>query len=158
FDLAAAANAANPSPLAMESLEFGLSVYAGGQVSEVFSGLSLYEPGNPRYVVEAVNQSSRLIRVSDLHSTTPWPRRLPDPLSASLTRGLLRLSGGGEGVAALRPEDFTGSQSGDEKRGLRALEDVNEVSIVAIPDALIKPAPPPQRQIPQKPEPIPCLP
>ena len=52
----------------------------------------------------------------------------------------MELEGGRDGIAALRPSDFTGDPASERKWGLRTLEDV-EVAIVAAPDILIEPAP-----------------
>jgi uncharacterized protein len=79
----------------------------------------------------------------------------------------LALAGGADGLAALRVEDFIGHPedmlaADDERelrrRGLRALETVDEVAIVAVPDIHIRPAPPSLIVPPPPCEPDPCLP
>lgn len=153
------------APLSIETIEFALSVYLAGQLREVFSGLSLIKD-HARYVMKVIaGSNSSLIRVIDLHPTSisdlaippfPFPMRLPNPEAANLTRGRLRLRGGRDGIAALKPHDFTGSSSDVTKRGLRTLEEVDEVAIVAMPDILIKPVLPPQKLVRPAPEPIEC--
>jgi hypothetical protein len=77
------------------------------------------------------------------------------------------LEGGADGMSLLRADDFIGEEisalDSDEvvsvkRRGLRALELVDEVAIVAIPDINVqpKPVPPKDPKIPCEPDP--CLP
>jgi hypothetical protein len=148
-------------PISFETLDFSLTVYHKGRIQEVFPGLSLVET-HGRYVEQIVNEQepSTLIRVEDLEkgleSPSPWPARLPDVEAANLSRGVVKLKDGRDGIAALQPEHF-GDPGAVEKWGLRTLEDVDPVAIVAIPDVLIQPTPlvkpPPQ----PKPEPNVCL-
>lgn len=156
YDLNAAADLTHP--ISFETVEFTLSVYFAGQVREIFSNLSLVVENKSRYVATVINPASHFIRVTDLSSPAPFPARLPDPLAANLKRGRLRLRAGRDGIAALQPQDFTGSFSSERKWGLRLFEDVDEAAIVAIPDILIKPAPLLAKQIQPKLEPDPCLP
>ena len=116
--------------ISFETLEFGISVSVSNSVREIFTGVSLV-PAHPRYVEAAI--TSQYIRVKDLHATDPWPLNLP-------VNGVVELEGGRDGIAALRPSDFTGDPASERKWGLRTLEDV-EVAIVAAPDILIEPAP-----------------
>jgi len=157
-------------PISFETVEFSLTVDVGGSSQETFSGLSL-NPSHPRYVENVVNprtmkrvappqvgMPSQYIRVKDLHSTTPPPGNLPDPSASQLSDGVLSLWGGRDGIAALRVTDYTGDPGSEKKWGIRALEDVDEISIVAVPDILIEPSPavvytaPPQAPV------NPCLP
>jgi hypothetical protein len=144
--------------ISFETLEFGLSVYLKGQIQEVISNLSLVEM-HPRYVTNAItDQSSQLIRVTDLKSSSGFPERLPSPGAWNLTRGLLNLESGRDGIAALQAMDFTGDPGSESKWGIRTLEDVDDVAIVAVPDVLIQPVPP-VAYAPQPPSaPNPCLP
>ena len=167
-------------PISFESVEFALTVYLGGRAAEHFHGLSFekfYEPRaddeeRPRhYVEDVVNgvaladenlrkkfEGSRLIRVTDLKSPSSYPTRLPDPASANLRRGVLRLEGGQDGLAALTVEDFTGEVGAAKALGVRALEETDEVSSVAMADILIQPVEPPTYAPLPVPEPDPCLP
>jgi hypothetical protein len=157
-------------PISFETVEFGLTVYVSGSAQETFSGLSL-NPSHPRYVENIVNprtqkqpmppqvgMPSQYIRVKDLHSATPAPNNLPDPSAPQLDDGVLTLWGGRDGIAALQVTDYTGNLASEKKWGIRALEDVDEISIVAAPDILIEPSPaiiyttPPQKPA------NPCLP
>lgn len=172
-------------PLFFETLEFSLTVYVKGQPRENFSGLSLVqvdetgsvfdEDKKRTYVEEAVNgpsfvdeakkqrfTSSNLIRVTDLNKEIDpppsFPGRLPDPNAVNFLRGRLHLQGGRDGLVALQLEDFTGDASLEEKWGLRTLEEVDEVSIVAVPDILIQPVPPIELNPIPPPDIDPCLP
>jgi phage tail sheath protein FI len=172
-------------PLFFETHEFSLTVYVKGHPRENFSGLSLTqvtaqssafdEDKKRAYIEDAVNVPvfadeekknrftfSNLIRVTDLNKNLavppPWPDRLPDPSASNLARGRLHLQGGRDGLSGLRVEDFTGDVSLDEQWGLRSLEEVDEVSSVAVPDILIQPVPPVELAPQPPPEIDPCLP
>ena len=167
-------------PTSFETVEFALTVYLEGHLREHFSGLSLVKADEPnddnedhkrRYVEDAVNgplffdaekrakfPASHFIRVKNLESPSPLPDSLPDPDAPNLSRGTLRLESGGDGIALLQPEDFMGEAGAADKRGVRTLEDVDEVSIVAVPDILIRPVPPVTTAPLPQPEPNPCLP
>lgn len=128
-------------PISFESVEFSLSVFLDGKVMEVFTGLSLL-PANSRYVEKVVNGESLQITVKDLASASVAPQNLPSPSAPNLIHGVLQLVSGRDGIAALQVLDFTGAPSDVQKRGIRTLEDVEEVAIVAVPDILIQPVPP----------------
>ena len=155
-------------PISIETLEFGLSVYEAGQLRETFDRLSLVS-NHSRYIGKLITpDTSRLISVTDIASPPisiagvqggdPFtlPTRLPRIDAPNLTLGQLALRGGRDGIAALEVDDFIGGA--DDARGLRTLEDVSDVRIVAMPDVLIQPALP----IIYQPQPVPpvnvCLP
>ncbi len=171
YDLVGAENGIRP--ISFETVEFALSVYCQGELRETFSALSLFpepaqtQPGERRSPRKAhaetiVNGASSLIRIRDLR----WkPQRndllesLPHPGAANLRQGRLALMGGRDGIAALRPRDFTGDASSPTRRGMRTLEMVDSVSMVAVPDAVMPPVPPSlKRPRPAPPAPDPCLP
>jgi phage tail sheath protein FI len=157
-------------PISFETVEFALTVYVNGSARESFPGLSL-NPAHPRYVETVVNprtqqqakppqvgMPSQYILVTDLHSGTTPPDNLPDSSAPQLSDGVLGLWGGRDGIAGLKVTDFTGDLGSEQKWGIRAMEDVDEISIVAVPDILIEPSPavvytaPPQKPV------NPCLP
>ncbi len=157
-------------PISFETLEFGFTVYVNGSAQESFSGLSL-NPLHPRYVENVVNprtskqvmpaqvgMPSQYIRVTDLHSTTPYPNNLPNPQAPQLDDGVLILWGGRDGIAALQVIDYTGNLASEKKWGIRAMEDVDEISIVAVPDILIEPSPAVIYNAPTTKPGNPCLP
>jgi phage tail sheath protein FI len=166
FDLA------NPltNPISFETVEFGVTVYQNASAKETFAGLSL-DSNHSRYVETVVNPlvpikpprvqtqiPSQYIRVKDLVSGTGYPNDLPDPAALRFTGGLLYLEGGHDGIAGLQVRDFVGDPASDKKWGIRAMEDVDEISIVAAPDILIEPSPAVSYSpLPPK-KPNPCLP
>src|SRR5207248_1176117 len=85
----------------------------------------------------------------------PLPGRLPDPVKI---KGSVKLQCGKDDLAALQPEDLIGDPASDVKRGLRTIEDVPDVAIVALPDLTIQPIPVVQTVPPSGPPPNPCLP
>lgn len=125
---------------------FSLAVYEAGELTEVHARLSPI-PGGPGDAATAVAAASQRISVDSLAPV--WPAMAP-------TR--LRFSGGRDGTAALTAEDFTGAPGDLTPRGLGVLRDVENISIVAIPDATLRPvpAPPPAQPLPA-PTPDPCL-
>jgi hypothetical protein len=140
--------------ITFETLEFALSVYQNASAREIFTGLSM-NSGHARYVENVVNPQksagaqqkqvglpSQYIKVKDLASGSLPPANLPDPNAPQLDQGVLDLWGGRDGIAALQMLDFTGDPGSAKKWGIRAMEDVDEISIVAVPDILIEPAPP----------------
>ena len=156
--------------LSFETVEFALTVYANGSAKESFIGLSL-NPKHARYVESVVNQQrvpaaqrkqvglpSQYIRVKDLHSPSNVPDNLPDPGAPQLNHGVLNLWGGRDGIAALKMIDFAGDPGSTKKWGIRAMEEVDEISIVAVPDILIEPVPPLEHAPVITRPPDPCLP
>ena len=110
---------------------------------EFFTNLSL-EPEGDRYFVTVINQGdertapSRWVKVVDLISSgvsrgSDW---LPDLNTPNLTRRTGYLSGGQDGLADLTVDDFLGSTDllAPERKGLSALDRVDGVSMVSIPD------------------------
>jgi phage tail sheath protein FI len=160
-------------PINFETVEFALTVYVNSSPKEIFIGLSM-KSSHPRYFEKVVNPQksaddlrkqiqlpSQYIRVRDLHSLLSGsnpPANLPDPSAPQLADGVLDLWGGRDGIAALQMIDFTGDAGSDKKWGIRSMEDVDEISIVAVPDILIEPAPPVAYLPLPKPQPDPCLP
>jgi Bacteriophage tail sheath protein len=93
-------------------------------------------------------------------------RKILEPMTVSpeLT---LPLQGGADGLALLAADDFIGAEvfpedsdalKAQKRRGIRALELVNEVAIVAVPDIHIRPAPTPMKAPLPPCIPDPCLP
>jgi Bacteriophage tail sheath protein len=156
--------------ITFETVEFALTLYLNGSAKEIFTGLSL-NINHPRYVEAVVNPQksvaaqnkqvglpSQYVRVRDLFSASPPPANLPDPAAPQLDDSVLDLWGGRDGIAALQMRDFTGDLGSGQKWGIRSMEDVDEISIVAVPDVLIEPAPPVAYSPLPKPQPDPCLP
>ena len=156
--------------ITFETVEFALAVYLNATAKEIFAGLSL-NPNHSRYVQKVVNPQksaaleikqvglpSQYVRAKDLLSGSLPPANLPDPSAPQLDDGVLDLWGGRDGIAALQMRDFTGDLGSEQKWGIRSMEDVDEISIVAVPDILIEPAAPVTYSPLPKPQPDPCLP
>jgi phage tail sheath protein FI len=143
-------------PIAVESLEFSISVYDAGILREVFPQLSLV-PEHERYAPNAIQAgTSSLIRVTDLGAPGPPQDRIPDVLAPNLDRARLYLEGGRNGTAALTVDDFLGDPAASTRTGLRTLELVSGIGMVAIPDLLMQPAPPVEFAPPPRTPPDPC--
>ena len=84
-----------------------------------------------------INGASSLIRVTDLRATpVSAPKNfneLPQPTPTAQT-----LSGGNDGLTGLAASDFIGTtNASDERTGLTALEEVDEVSMLCVPDLMM---------------------
>jgi hypothetical protein len=87
---------------------------------------------------------------------------LEDPVILDVGRGTVRLSGGADGLSLLAPGDFLGepvdpTDTDDvavlKRRGLRCLEQIDEIAMIAVPDINVQPiAIPPHEPLP------PCIP
>ena len=123
-----------------------------------------------RYVETVLNHpqiGSRHVRVEDLGSSSCCTRNIPDAQASNLVNGAAGLAGGlgpqhlsGENAplvsSAIETADDCNcaqqangeNNSMENKWGLAALENVDEVSIVAIPDIVLKPVESPQYRQP----------
>lgn len=164
-------------PILIESVEYTFWVRELGRLIRVYEGLSLV-PEHPRYG-PAVLEPSRIPRFDRQLFTLPAaPEPIvireerdaltltPDPLAA-VGSSMIPLTGGVDGLALLTTFDFIGAavdplgsdlQKSQNTRGLRALEEIREVSVVAVPDINIQPQPTPRREPPPPCIPDPCLP
>ena len=61
---------------------------------------------------------------------------LPDP--QKINNGYVYLRDGFDGINTIEIDDFIGDPSLDEKRGLRCFEETDEVSMICIPDIMIR--------------------
>jgi hypothetical protein len=167
-------------PLIIQSVEYTLLVREASRLVRTYDGLSLV-PEHPNY-------GPGLLRPPVIDVDTGPPRTLPaapepvvleelreldalpvtgfQPLDVSDPAPRL-LVGGADGLATLRVDDFIGSEvdpldsdavRAQKQRGLRALDLVDEVSILAVPDIQIRPIEPPQRSPLPPCVPDPCLP
>lgn len=117
-------------PTYVEVIEFSLFASLRDR-RESFRSLQL-SPLSRHYAPRVVNGNSQLILVEDLLSRSALPHSLPLPGPAA------RLDGGRDGVDALTVEDFIGRDEGPgERSGLQALGAVEDVAIIAIPDAML---------------------
>jgi phage tail sheath protein FI len=148
-------------PAFVESIEYTLMVYWLGRVAAIYEGLSVIPEHSlfaPNVVAESAVQrdDSRtdilpppppLVFVTRVQLPTTPAQLLGEMSEPSL------LTGGRDGLKTLTVDDFLGEPedilaSDAEKKlkrhGLRALEAIDEVSIVAIPDIHIQPVLPPR--------------
>lgn len=167
-------------PILVESVEYTLLVRELGRLIRAYEGISLV-PDHERY-------GPRMLAKLEIPKETDIAKKLPiapepivieemrDPdgplpdwlVSLAVKPGIsIPLEGGADGLALLEVYDFIGEEisplDSDEvkqqkQRGLRTLEEVNEVAIVAVPDIHIQPlAIPPKSPLPPC-VPDPCLP
>jgi uncharacterized protein len=122
------------APTGGEAVELDLVVLHEARPVASYRGLSLV-PESSRWI-ERVLAGSPWLRVQDLGRGGAVAAQARMPTAPQ--RGLL--AGGRDGIAALTPLRFVG-EPGEAKRGLRALEAVDEVSLVAIPDLFVQEVP-----------------
>lgn len=161
----------------IESVEYTIWVREQGSLTRVYENLSLV-PEHPRYGPHVLSPL-RLPEFSGEFLTLPPS---PEPLVitefrqlplASLSTiavgavGFTPLSEGADGLLTLRRFDFTGEDvdplasdaiRAAKVRGIRALEKIGEVSVVAVPDINIQPGITPVYNPPPPCVPDPCLP
>jgi uncharacterized protein len=159
------------APIVIRSVVYALGVYQGGRLIRFYEGLSL--------IVENDLYGPRRLappKPSFDTSTGAFVARPPEPvvieeLRADLTdlRGLevapddeLVAAGGRDGLAALEVRDFVGEPLAiddgpdavaHKRRGLRALEEISEIAILAVPDAQVRPL-----EVHRLAPPVPCVP
>lgn len=169
-------------PLFIQSVEYTLLVRESGRLLRTYEELSLV-PEHPRYgpfVLRAEDLNA------DPGAPLPQPppsspepvaiHELRDPTALAGTNILpldltgpfpVRLAGGCDGLATLSADDFLGADDDpmdsdvvrlQKRRGLRALDQVDEVSILTVPDIQIRPVPPPRRAPLPPCVPDPCMP
>jgi uncharacterized protein len=101
---------------------------------EWYQALSLTDPAAYNYAPTVLAQQSNLVRLEQLGAG-------PIDLSAAaaLAGGSFHLQGGRDGLAAITLQDFSGGP--DDLRGLRLLEEIDDVAVIAVPDAVFQIAP-----------------
>lgn len=147
-------------------LSFSITIIRDRTDREVFPDLSL-DPNHSRYFVRLINQGSdrlapsQWIRVEDLlPDTVRTPAMLPDASQSGLINQIGFLTGGQDGIASLRIEDFIGTTDplASDRRGLSVLDRNNTVGVIAIPDIHIHPVLVPEAAPVPPPTQDPCLP
>ena len=114
-------------PTYVEPVEFEIIAQTAKQ-KEHFKELS-FAVNSQSYFVRVLARHSTLVQADDLKSSSPLPESLPVDVEE------LKLSGGADGIYNVTPDDFIGMNLGPDKRfGLAALEVVEDVDLVAIPD------------------------
>ncbi len=125
---------------------FTLTLRLPPDQEETWPNLTM-QAGQPRYAPDILNDKqagSRLVCAEDLKPGTPAPDNTPRRPEYGWLRG------GCDGLAGLTTAHFVG----DERtvRGLAALELVEDIAIVAVPDAVQAPVPPVAQPPPSKPD------
>lgn len=128
--------------------EFALTVElipAGGglAVEREFYRRLVVDPAKANDVAAVLAAKSNLITWSGVQK----------PAFGALGDRVLQLGGGRDGAADVKLPDYTGGPS--DRRGLKLLEEINEIGILAIPDTVLTVAPPPK---PRPVAPDPCSP
>lgn len=90
--------------------------------------------------------AAQLLAGSNLVTIEPGAAPLWFDAAGPLGQRIVYLSGGRDGLADVVLADFAGGAA--DRRGLRLLEEIDEIGIVAIPDAVLELAPPPQPPVP----------
>lgn len=117
------------APTRLEVISFDLHV-ALRERREVFKSLQMH-PSSRQYAPRIVASRSRLVRLDDLGTRSPPPHNMP------LLDPMIRLEGGRDGIERITPEDFIGADKGPASRsGLMALAAVEQVALLACPDAM----------------------
>ena len=122
---------------------------------EFYKRLSLQktdDPNDPYYAGTVINQHSQLIRVEVKQPNLLVGDRSASNLSAGpLRSGPIYLFGGRDGLDKVEALDFTGAP--DEFRGMRILEEIDEVAILCAPDVVFEAPPirPPRPEPPVRP-------
>ena len=113
---------------------------------------------NPLYALDVINSDLNFIRASSLSTDLRLEKGLSGGFSAGpFNVGPVYLQGGRDGLDQVKIDDFTGGL--DDFRGLRILEEIDEVSILCAPDVVYepqarkKPPAPPQRPCEPPPKP-----
>jgi len=123
--------------------QFSLTVDVPG-TREIWPELSLHEM-DAQFYGTVLNDPARGSQIVNLAG----------PAGASVGTGTVTLSGGADGLAGLQPGHFTGdlSAAAGGPCGLGALDTVDEVGLVAIPDAVGRTAPAAAGELPPPPSP-----
>lgn len=153
-------------PTMIESVEYTLAVRELGIPVAVYSGLSAI-PEHPAYAPQRLGPLTSYEKQTS-HGLVLPPT--PEPVTITELRSSIDLStfdliressgpmdGGREGLALLTPIDFMGDDAEPSPRGFRALDQIDEVTMIAIPDILVRPYAPPLIAPPLC-IPDPCLP
>jgi len=111
------------------TVDLGPNLPAGED--EYYRSLTLTDCTSYNYAPTVLAAKSNLIRLS-LNGTG----QINLGADETFNSGVVYLQGGRDGLAAIKLQDFSGGRS--DRRGLRLLEDIEEVAILALPDAVFQ--------------------
>ncbi|OBF33698.1 hypothetical protein A5724_19300 [Mycobacterium sp. ACS1612] len=135
-------------PVLLETVDYRMLAYERGRLLRMYDRLSLV-PEHPRYgptvlaPTAAAFASPEPVVLEELRSGVPALTVL------DVVAGVQPLSGARDGLASLTVGDFVGEPFADDdsdeararkRRGLRAVADIDEVGLLAVPDIHIHPA------------------
>ena len=161
-------------PAQITALSYELLVYRAGRLIARYAELSLVPESQhygqrqlaaPVYPVElSTNQTLPMppeaVTIQGISTVADIPKQLITPSDR------LPLTGGVDGLSALTVYDFIGEPvdphdsdtvKAIKTRGIRALDQVNEIGVVAVPDILIRPEEDPDYLPVERPQPNPCI-
>jgi uncharacterized protein len=130
-----ALDAGGPGDPGAFNLTVSLGAGPGGAPAqqETYSSLVL-DPARPNDAAATLAAQSKLIRL------TYSGGKIWFDAAGPLGDRVVYLEGGRDGVAEVTLEDFSGSST--DRRGLHLLEEIDEIGLLAIPDAVLTIAPP----------------
>ncbi len=92
---------------------------------------------NPLYAPDVINAELTFIKVDAQSANLPLGKRFASKFAAGpFSTGPIYLQGGRDGLTHVEPIDFTGRL--DDFRGLRILEEIDEVAILCAPDVVFE--------------------
>lgn len=121
---------------------FSLTLQTSDGGIELWRNLTMQSDDRQRFVEELINDKTAgsLLVCAKVLSTTGSPLSTPSGQAPNLRHGVGRLAGGRDGLTTISPAHLSGEGAPPHERwGLAALELVDEVSIVAVPDLMEKP-------------------
>jgi Bacteriophage tail sheath protein len=101
---------------------------------EFYRRLTLANRDADNYAPIVLQQRSNLVRIEQKFPSNIDFAVNPEPLNG------VYLQGGRDGLSQVTSRDFTGSS--DDRRGLRLLEEIEDVAILAVPDSVYQGTPP----------------
>jgi Bacteriophage tail sheath protein len=145
------------APIVIRSVEYALTVFESGRLIRFYDNLSLIPEADGYAAARLAPPQPTMDPATGAFVARPPEPVVIEELRVDLTdiRGLdvdpavgLRATGGRDGLATLTVDDFVGVPIGPadgpdavavKRRGLRALESISEIGLLAIPDAQVRP-------------------
>ncbi len=120
----------------VKSQDFQITaIYGNNELEEIYEGLSI-DRSSERYFARerVINKASSLIEITDKRENkSTFPKSI-NYMPASLSSPL---KDGNDGITNITASDYIGTtNTKDERTGIVALEPVDEVSLLAIPDIM----------------------